>query len=202
MGICVCCPRWSHECTFFLKSGFLYSGLHCTQTNQLCRAYRLAKTYQKKERKEKKSTHTTPPFPHFSLHYPPMESTELHNHRDPAGHSGLDSLGGGLISHCGRSGREEVIAWGMLGLTEAVINYGLSPLVMHEKPTESTKRSLNKGAYFKGNLATFYWQDVVSVGGLMMKTVCSSCCMTQEAEFYQALFCCFFYQWHSCWPST
>lgn len=94
-----------------------------------------------------------------------MESTGLHNRRDPAGHSGLDSLGGGLISRCGRSGREGVTARGMLGLTEAVINYGLLPLVMHEKPTESSERSLDQGAYFKGNLATFYWQDAVSAGG-------------------------------------
>lgn len=112
--------------------------------------------------KEKKSTHTNPPFPHFSPHYPPMESTGLHNRRDPAGHSGPDSLRGRLISRCGRSGQEEVTARGMLGLTKAVINYGLLPLVMHEKPTESSKRSLNQGAYFKGNLATFYWQDAVS----------------------------------------
>lgn len=158
---------------------------------------------KKRKKRKKKTTHTnTPPFSHFSLYYPPMESAELHNRCDPAGHSGLDSLGGGLISRCGRSRQEEVTAQGMLGLTEAVINYGLLPLVMHEKPTESTKRSLNQGAYFKGNLATFYWQDAVSVGGLMTKTVCSACCTTQEAEFYRALFWCFFYQWHSCWPSV
>lgn len=100
-----------------------------------------SKNLPKKRKEKKKSTHTTSPFPHFSLHYPPMESTELHNCRDPAGHSGLDSLGGGLISRCGRSGQEEVTAQGMPGLAEAVINYGILPLVMHEKPTESSKRS-------------------------------------------------------------
>lgn len=70
-----------------------------------------------------------------------MERTEVHNRPVPAGRPGLRSLEGSLISRCGGStqGRTMVAQ----GLTERVINYGLLPVVMCEKSTESSKDTFN-----------------------------------------------------------
>lgn len=152
MWICVCCPRWSCECTFFCKCRFLNSGLHCTQTNQLCRAYRLAKTYQKKERKEK-NLHT-----HTHTYSLILASITLQWRAQGCIIAAIPQVirvltaSQGVLSPAVVGGQEGVTAPGMLGLTEAVINYGLLPLVMDEKPTDSSKRSLNQGAHIKGNL--------------------------------------------------
>lgn len=65
----------------------------------------------------------------------------MHNSPVPAGRPGLHSLEGSLISRCGWSTQGRTMA--AQGLTEGVINYGLLPVVMREKPTESSKDTFN-----------------------------------------------------------
>lgn len=158
---------WSHACTFVWKSGFFII-LGFAARRRTSSAEPTDQQKPTKEKKEKEKNLCTQ-HPHSLI----LASITLRWRAQGCIIAAilrvirvLTASEGGLISRCGRSGREEATARGMLGLTEALINYGLLPLVMHEKPTESSERSLNQGAYFKGNVATLYWQDAVSVGGV------------------------------------
>lgn len=52
------------------------------------------------------------------------------------------------------------------GLTEGVINYGLLPVAMREKPTESSKDTFNtKVLILRENVAhSQYWRSLMELG--------------------------------------